>query len=126
MVKSEGAQLSGGELTCTYRDGVAVLTLARPARRNAISEALYIALRDGVRDAERDERARVVVIRSGVPGVFCAGADIATMADPRPAELTRQFDLLLACIDAFRTCRKLIVTAVQGDCLPSHIAVIES
>lgn len=105
------------ELIRRNEGGVAQLLLKRPAKRNAISESLFVALREHLRDLDGDDSVRLVIFRSGVPGVFCAGADLETMADPRPAELERQFDLLLACIDAFRSCAKPILTVVQGDCL---------
>lgn len=115
--QKEGTALAGGELTLERLGAVARLSLNRPARRNAISEQLFTALRDTVNDLGRDEATRVIVFRSAVANVFCAGADIGTMADPRPAELERQFTLLLECLDAFRSCSKMIVTIVQGDCL---------
>jgi enoyl-CoA hydratase/carnithine racemase len=105
------------ELIREDEHGVARLWLKRPTKRNAISESLFIALREGLREIERDENVRLVILRSGVPGVFCAGADLQTMADPHPAELERQFDLLLGCLDAFQNCAKPILTVIQGDCL---------
>jgi enoyl-CoA hydratase/carnithine racemase len=111
------------ELVREDREGVARLLLKRPAKRNAISEALYVALRDTLREVARDDSVRFVIFRSGVPGVFCAGADIATMADPRPAELQRQFDLLIECIDAFRNCPKPVLTVIDGDCLGVGCAI---
>jgi enoyl-CoA hydratase/carnithine racemase len=109
--------LSSAELDHQLHEGVARLSLNRPARRNAISESLFVALRDALHAVDRNELARVVVLRSAVPGIFCAGADVETMADERPAELERHFDLLLECLDAFRSCSKPIVTVVQAGCL---------
>jgi enoyl-CoA hydratase/carnithine racemase len=111
------------ELVREDRDGAARLWLKRPGKRNAISEALYVALRDSLRAIAGDDRARFVVFRSAVPGVFSAGADIATMADPRPVELQRQFELLIECIDAFRSCPKPVLTIVDGDCLGVGCAI---
>jgi enoyl-CoA hydratase/carnithine racemase len=105
------------ELDREVDDGVGQLSLNRPGRRNAISEELFLQLREGVRAFGQDDGVRVIVLRSAVPGIFCAGADISTMADPRPAELERQFRLLTDCVEAFRAVPKPIVTVVQGDCL---------
>lgn len=105
------------ELDLEIQDGVAQLSLNRPGRRNAISEDLFVQLRDSVRDFGHDDRVRVIVLRSAVPGIFSAGADINTLSDPRPAELERQFRLLLECVDAFRAVPKPIVAVVQYDCL---------
>ena len=105
------------ELDRTFRDGVAHLTLNRPGKRNAISESLFVRLRDTVRESGHDASVRVIVLRSSVPGIFSAGADIHTLSDPQPAELERQFRLLLECVNAFRAAPKPIVTVVQYDCL---------
>jgi enoyl-CoA hydratase/carnithine racemase len=105
------------ELIREDEGGVARLWLKRPAKRNAISESLFIELCDILCDIAHDDGTRLVLLGSAVPGVFCAGADLRTMADPDPAELERQFGLLLACLDAFRTCAKPILTVIRGDCL---------
>ena len=46
-----------------HEDGVVVLTLNRPERRNALSPDLLSALCEAVEAAERSPRARVVLIR---------------------------------------------------------------
>ncbi|CAG0972658.1 2,3-dehydroadipyl-CoA hydratase [Gammaproteobacteria bacterium] len=107
----------GDEIVWSIREGVATLSLNRPARRNAISETMFVRLRDLVGEFGRDESARLVVLRSMTPGYFCAGADVRTMADPRPEELARQFTLLIECVDALRNAPMPIVTVVDGDCL---------
>lgn len=115
----------GGDVgvTCRVQDGVAELVLDRPERRNAISEAMFVRLREHVLAFGEDEAVRVVALRSAVPGVFCAGADIATLADPCPDELERQFTLLMTCVDAFRAAPVPIVTIVAGDCLGAGCAL---
>jgi enoyl-CoA hydratase len=55
-------------------DGVATLTLNRPAARNAVNVALCEALLAGARRAEA-EQARLVLVRAAGP-VFSAGADL--------------------------------------------------
>jgi enoyl-CoA hydratase/carnithine racemase len=69
----------------TDADGVAVLTLCRPERRNPLSEALLGAMTAEL-DAIADDRSiRAVVIAAEGP-VFCAGHDLKEMtarrADP--------------------------------------------
>lgn len=59
----------------TTRDGaVAVLTLNRPEKRNALTADLCRHLSEAIRAAEAD--ARVVLIR-GEGSAFCAGADLS-------------------------------------------------
>lgn len=59
------------------KDGaVAVLTLDRPARRNAVDRATAEALRAAYRDFERDAALKVLVLTASDPRAFCAGADL--------------------------------------------------
>ncbi len=104
-------------LQLSISNGVGLLSLNRPERRNAISEAMFEQLRKSVLALDQDSAVRVIVLRSAVPTIFCAGADIETLADPQPAKLQHQFELLVACVDAFRTTAKPVVTVIQGDCL---------
>jgi enoyl-CoA hydratase/carnithine racemase len=60
------------------RDGVLVLTLNRPARRNAFNEQQYDEVRVALTDAAANDEIRVVVI-TGAPGAFSAGQDIDEM-----------------------------------------------
>ncbi|HUH84518.1 MAG TPA: enoyl-CoA hydratase [Stellaceae bacterium] len=59
-------------------DGIAWLTLNRPAQRNALSVALMTALQAEVDAIARDRRVKVVVIAGNGPG-FCAGHDLREM-----------------------------------------------
>ncbi|MBB4196726.1 enoyl-CoA hydratase [Rhodoblastus sphagnicola] len=63
------------EIETSVADGVLELTLNRPAKKNALTEAMYQALIDGLLRAETDEAIGAVLIR-GEGGVFSAGNDI--------------------------------------------------
>jgi enoyl-CoA hydratase/carnithine racemase len=54
---------------------VCLVTLNRPERRNAISDALTAALGEAVLDADRDPEVAVIAI-TGAGTSFCAGADL--------------------------------------------------
>jgi enoyl-CoA hydratase/carnithine racemase len=57
-------------------DGVAWLTLNRPAKRNALNTALRRALDDTLAEIAADDEVRVVVL-TGAGSAFCAGADLS-------------------------------------------------
>jgi enoyl-CoA hydratase len=61
------------------RGRVAVLTVADPARRNALSFELSERLARAVAACERDESVHAMVI-TGAPPAFCAGADLGALA----------------------------------------------
>ncbi len=57
----------------------AVLTIDRPARRNAVDGATARALRAGFEEFEADEAARVLVLTGAGGESFCAGADLKAL-----------------------------------------------
>jgi len=73
------------EVTYEQADGVAVVTIDRPARRNAVDVATAKALFDAFERFDADDAASVAIL-TGAGGVFCAGADLQAMAagEPRP------------------------------------------
>eukprot|EP00250_Pteridium_aquilinum_P014642 c22112_g1_i2 orf=172-1068(+) len=56
--------------------GIVDAVLNRPESRNAISMAMLEQFRNIFESIHHDPLARVLILRSGVPGVFCAGADL--------------------------------------------------
>jgi len=68
------------------RDGYRVITLNRPERLNAFNEAMHIALRDALDDAEKDDTCRALML-TGAGRAFCAGQDLSDRL-PKPGEAT--------------------------------------
>ena len=62
--------------------GVSILELARPAKRNALTAASFDELPRAVAALAADADTRAVVLR-GAGDAFCAGADLAALADTR-------------------------------------------
>ena len=63
------------------RGPVAIATLDRPNRRNAVDGPTAAQLLEVFESFEADEALRVLVL-AGAGGQFCAGADLKAMADP--------------------------------------------
>ncbi len=72
------------DLRAEIDGGVAVITMNRPERRNAFSQAMMSAMAAVLAQAEADEAVGCVVL-TGAGGAFCAGGDVKGMAAP-PAE----------------------------------------
>ena len=66
-----------------HDDGVTVVRLARPERRNAIDAETAVVLTGWLQDANTDRDVRAIVV-TGVEGTFCTGADV--VSDPAGAE----------------------------------------
>lgn len=60
--------------------GVATVTLNRPDRRNAINLTMDRELAEAMRDLDREESVRAIVV-TGAGESFCAGVDLAAGAD---------------------------------------------
>ena len=67
-------------LRATPRPGVLLLTLNRPEKRNALNVEMLGALAAALEEAGADDGVRCVVL-AGDARAFCAGTDIAEMAE---------------------------------------------
>jgi enoyl-CoA hydratase len=95
---------------------IAVLTLSRPERRNALTEDVADEL---VRATERIDRApevRAVVITGQGPA-FAAGADLRQVAASTPAENLAYNSRLVRALDAIERLRVPTVAAINGPAL---------
>ena len=72
----------GQDLLEVVKDGVAVLTLNRPERLNALSGAMLTALLEALPRLADDPGVGVVVLTGAGRG-FCAGGDVKAMAEGR-------------------------------------------
>ena len=112
---------SHGESLQIERSGkVAILTLNRPDRRNALDDELVRTLTAALQETEVDGEVNVVIVR-GAGKDFCAGADLA-----QTARNAKALDSVGNLVDASRlgtlfiTLRRLaipVVAAVQGRAL---------
>lgn len=92
-------------------DGVLTVTIDRPGKKNALTDAMYRAMCDALSAAETDADARVVVLR-GEGDAFTAGNDVTefaavAMGGASPANVLRFIELLA-------TLKKPLVAAVNG------------
>jgi enoyl-CoA hydratase len=69
----------GEELRYERVGAAALLTIDRPERRNAVDDATARLFRQGLREFEADEGARVLVLTGAGGEAFCAGADLKAM-----------------------------------------------
>lgn len=90
----------GPMLVRADEQGVAMLTLNRPAQFNSLSQAMMSELQAAVDAIARDPSVRVVVI-AGAGKAFCAGHDLKEMR----ANPSKEFQQAL-----FRQCSKLMTS----------------
>ena len=66
-------------VTVTTQDNIAIVTINRPASRNAVDRATAAALADAFRAFDQDPALDVAIL-TGAGGHFCAGADLKALA----------------------------------------------
>ena len=102
------------------RDGpVARLLIDRPARRNAMTQAMWEGLPHLVGQAMADDAIRVLILASATPGLFCAGADIDEFAACSHDEIWRIANqaAIRASQYALAHAEKPVIAAIGGDCV---------
>lgn len=97
--------------------GVVVLSLDRPAARNAIGDVLLRQLEHAVGALRFDLSARVLIVRSLVDGVFCAGADLKERRKKSAAEVQQYVQRLRAAYTALEALPVPSVAAIEGSAL---------
>ena len=93
--------------------GVVRLTLNRPERRNALSEAMLTELGAALQGIAADRSARVVVLGAAGP-VFCSGHDLAEMAGRSEADYQTLFARCSHVMQQIRQLPQPVIARVQG------------
>ena len=93
-------------------DGVAMLTLNRPDKLNALSPALFVDLRSHLDAIAADEKVGCVVL-TGAGRAFCAGHDLNAIADgdEAPSE-----DFEPETVDALEQLPQPTIARINGHC----------
>jgi enoyl-CoA hydratase/carnithine racemase len=95
-------------------EGIAFLTLNRPAQRNALSVALMEALQAAIDAVARDAAVKVVVIAGAGPG-FCAGHDLKEMrANPGRQHYEALFNQCSRLMTSIVKLPKPVIARVHG------------
>ena len=90
---------------------IAILTINRPDKRNALNWALVAELADKLEELDRDDAIRCMVLTGAGDRAFAGGADIAEMANASAIEMaTGGFESW----DRIRRIRKPMIAAVSG------------
>lgn len=92
---------------------VAVVTLNRPDKLNAIDIPLRLALADAIEAADGDPSVRAIVL-TGAGRAFCSGGDIASMERMDPQDALERAQLAQRVIRAIWSTAKPVVAAVEG------------
>ncbi|URI09651.1 enoyl-CoA hydratase [Aquincola tertiaricarbonis] len=91
-------------------DGVATIEIARPEKKNALTQAMYDAMAEAITAAQADGAVRAVLI-TGQPGIFTSGNDLEDFMQRPPAGMDSP---VFRFMKALVGCDKPVVAAVTG------------
>lgn len=100
----------------SVQDGIGIIAMNRPEKRNALSAEMVGALRTAFRTAEADEHVRVVVLKGNGPA-FCAGADLAYLqqiTENSPMENLADSTALMEMMQGIVDLSKPVIAMVHG------------
>ncbi|MFE9776061.1 enoyl-CoA hydratase/isomerase family protein [Streptomyces sp. NPDC005931] len=100
------------QLLHTVTDSVATVVIRHPAKRNAMTAAMWAAL-PPLLDALAADRSVRALVLTGEGGTFCAGADISTLQGS-PVQAQR---LAVAAEEALVAFPKPTLAAIRGHCV---------
>ncbi|MFZ9440334.1 MAG: enoyl-CoA hydratase-related protein, partial [Hylemonella sp.] len=92
-------------------DQVAVVTLSRPAKRNALSDTLIEAIRDIFQNLPQEARAAVI---AGEGEHFCAGLDLSELNERDAGEGVYHSRSWHVALDAVQFGKVPVIAALHG------------
>lgn len=98
------------DIQVTRADGVLTITIDRPARRNALTSAMYQTMADALNAAGQDAAVRAILIRGHADG-FTAGNDIEDFLKSPP---TGDDSPVIRFLHAIADADKPLVASVTG------------
>ncbi|HET8975834.1 MAG TPA: enoyl-CoA hydratase/isomerase family protein [Solirubrobacterales bacterium] len=110
-----------GLLSLERREDVAVVTLQRPEKRNALSIDLRVELTDAFGALGEDEHVGAIVLTGAGPA-FCSGMDTSQFGGDRENR-ERLVETSLSSFTAVAQCPKPVIAAVNGPALAGGFAL---
>ncbi len=107
------------EITTAEENSILTITLDRPEKRNALNDALVKSLKDVLREADKNERLRAIVIR-GAGKDFCSGADLSALQKIAESDVMENLADAENLLELFSLVRKIkipVIAAVHGRAL---------
>jgi len=110
------------------RDHVLIVTMNRPAARNALSGPMLELMRQAWDTVDADPDIRACVL-TGAGGAFCAGADLKAMTRSHPGDQFRGGGMDLSVIESLLKGRRLtkpLIAAVEGPAIAGGTEILQA
>lgn len=95
-------------------EGILVFGLNRPSSRNALGHSMTSSLLHAVNEIKSNNSARVLILRSLVPGVFCSGADLKERLKLSNSEVATMVEQLSSLATAIENLKMPTIAAIDG------------
>jgi enoyl-CoA hydratase/carnithine racemase len=102
------------DVTISQDNGILEFRLNRPAKKNALSIAMYAAMADAMEAAERDDAVRAILL-TAEGDMFTSGNDLADFAQAAASGSASALADLVRFLHLFAATEKPVVAAVPGD-----------
>jgi enoyl-CoA hydratase/carnithine racemase len=129
--RTEKTAFAAGPVEVERRDGTLLVTLARPERRNCLSEEMLSGLQAQIDHASGDSGVRAVIL-AAKGTVFCAGHDLKELSARRgDGDRGRAYyaAIMARCSTLMRSivrCPKPVIAAVQGTAAAAGCQLVAS
>ncbi|MEB3103946.1 enoyl-CoA hydratase/isomerase family protein [Ferviditalea candida] len=107
------SRVPDGKITLQLTSKVALVTINRPAARNAMTRNMWKSLGDIADEIGANPKIKVAVLR-GVPGEFTAGSDIKEFAGMSLDEADEAFHVMERTIAKFEQLPIPVIAAIDG------------
>ncbi|MBN2025192.1 MAG: enoyl-CoA hydratase/isomerase family protein, partial [Actinobacteria bacterium] len=108
------------ELLVAREGDLAILTLNRPRRRNALSTTLLISLAQALSDLADEGSLRCAILRGAGEKAFSAGMDLNALPEGLPDDIQKQISAkgpLQFCLDTMEDVPFPVIAMIRGYCV---------
>lgn len=108
------------ELLLERNGFIAMLTINRPQRRNALSSTLLVSLAQTLRELAEEGEVRCAILRGAGDKAFSAGMDLSALPEGIPEEVQKQIESkgpLQYGLDAIEDCPFPVIAMIRGYCV---------
>ena len=107
------------EIIYEIEDSIAVITLNRPEKRNALNDSVIDSLKNALKNADNDENLCAIIIK-GAGRDFCSGADLSALQKIAESDVLENLWDAENLMELFALIRKIkipVIAAVTGRAL---------
>lgn len=108
---------------CNTHNGIATLTLNRPAKLNALSIGMIAVLLDTLRSLHQPPGLRAVILTGAGSKAFCGGAQVEALASLGPTTSRAFITSLHDICEAIRRLPVPVIARIDGHCIGAGLEI---